>query len=470
LPILNVACQICRFLTTTEQALLTEWNKTNADYATDRCIHEQFEAQVRQSPQAIAVVFHQTQLTYQELNDRANQLAHYLKQLGVKPESLVGLCVERSPEMVVGLLGILKAGGAYVPLDPTYPKERIAAMVSDSQVGVLLTQAKWLTTLPETNAQMVCLDRDWATIAQQACENPIHHAQPDNLAYVIYTSGSTGKPKGVMIEHRSLVNFTQAAIATYEITASDRVLQFASISFDTAAEEIYPCLTTGGTLVLRTDEMLGSVAAFLQQCQELNLTVLDLPTAYWHQLTTQLASAQLKLPESLRLVIIGGEAALPAQVATWNRCVGDRPMLMNTYGPTETTIVATATSLSSPITDNATISIGRPLSNVQVYVLDQDLQPVPIGVPGELHIGGAGLARGYLNRPELTAEKFIPNPFLRNRKVAPTPYSPLPTPRLYKTGDLVRFHTDGNLEYFGRIDQQVKVRGFRVELGEIESA
>ncbi|MBD1865229.1 MULTISPECIES: non-ribosomal peptide synthetase [Trichocoleus] len=451
-------------LTPTEQSLLTAWNQTDAAYTTNLCIHEQFEAQVSQSPQAIAVVFHQTQLTYQELNDRANQLAHHLKQLGVKPESLVGLCVERSPEMIVGLLGILKAGGAYVPLDPSYPKERIAAMVGDAQVGVLLTQSKWLATLPDTSAQIVCLDRDWKTIAQQPCENPVHHAQPNNLAYVIYTSGSTGKPKGVMIEHRSLVNFTQAAIAAYEMTASDRILQFASVSFDTAAEEIYPCLTTGGTLVLRTDEMLGSVATFMHQCQELHLTVLDLPTAYWHQLTTQLASAQLKLPASLRLVILGGEAALPAQVATWNTYVGDRPKLMNTYGPTETTIVATAASLSQPaITDKTAIPIGRPLSNVQVYVLDQDLQPLPIGVPGELYIGGAGLARGYLNRPELTAEKFIPNPFFNHGKTSLTP-------RLYKTGDLVRFRADGNLEYFGRLDQQVKVRGFRVELGDIESA
>ncbi|MBD2036727.1 amino acid adenylation domain-containing protein, partial [Leptolyngbya sp. FACHB-321] len=458
-------------LTTTEQTLLAAWNKTDAAYTTNLCIHEQFEAQVKQSPHAIAVVFHQTQLTYQELNDRANQLAHYLQQLGVKPESLVGLCVERSPEMIVGLLGTLKAGGAYVPLDPTYPKERIAAMVNDSQVEVLLTQAKWLATLPEANAPIVCLDQDWTTIAQQPCGNLIHHVQPNHLAYVIYTSGSTGKPKGVMIEHRSLVNFTQAAIATYEITARDRVLQFASISFDTAAEEIYPCLTTGGTLVLRTDEMLGSVATFLHQCQALNLTVLDLPTAYWHQLTTQLASARLKLPESLRLVIIGGEAALPAQVTTWNAYVGDYPKLMNTYGPTEATIVATAASLSHlSITDKTTIPIGRSLSNVEVYVLDQDLQPVPIGVPGELHIGGAGLARGYLNRPELTTEKFIPNPFLEPGNASPTPHSPLPTPRLYKTGDLVRFRPDGNLEYFGRLDQQVKVRGFRVELGEIESA
>jgi amino acid adenylation domain-containing protein len=448
-------------LTIAEQTLLATWNNTNTDYATDLCIHEHFEAQVRQSPHEIALVSHQTQLTYQELNDRANQLARYLKKLGIGADTLVGLCVERSLDMIVGLLGILKAGGAYVPIDPTYPKERIANMVVDSQVGVLLTQEKWLAALPDSNTHKVCLDRDWVSIAQEPCEDLIHQAEPNYLAYVIYTSGSTGKPKGVMIEHRSLVNFTQAAIETYKITNCDRVLQFASISFDAAAEEIYPCLTIGGTLVLRTDEMLGSVATFLHQCHELGLTVLDLPTAYWHQLTTQLASAQLKLPESLRLVIIGGEAALSAQVATWNTCVGDRPTLMNTYGPTEATIVATAYSFSrSTIAGNATIPIGRPLPNVQVYILDQDLQPTPIDVPGELYIGGAGLARGYLNRPELTAKKFIPNPSAGN--AGQSAY-------LYKTGDLVCQRSDGNLEYLGRLDQQVKVRGFRVELGEIES-
>jgi amino acid adenylation domain-containing protein len=450
-------------LSAAEQQQFLTWNCTQVDYPHQACIHQLFEAQVEQTPDAIAVVFEHEQLTYRELNQRANQLAHYLERLGIKPDILVGICMERSLEMVVGLLGILKAGGAYVPLDPTYPKERLAFMLSDAQVSMLLTQEKLVEHLAEHQAHVVCLDRDWRVISQESRTNPDTDVQPDNLVYVIYTSGSTGKPKGVMIRHQSLVNFTEVAIVEYGLSACDRVLQFASISFDAAAEEIYPCLMCGGTLVLRTDEMLRSIPTFVQKCWDLGLTVLDLPTAYWHQLTSELANTNLVLPDSLRLVIIGGEPAFLERVKTWQKCVGNRPQLVNTYGPTEATVVATIYKFSEPATtDNLwrEVPIGHSIRNVQVYVLDQYLQPVLIGVPGELYIGGAGLARGYLNRPELTAEKFISNPFKRHNS---------DSEQLYKTGDLVRYLPDGNIEFLGRIDHQVKIRGFRIELGEIEA-
>ncbi|MDV2992197.1 MAG: Linear gramicidin synthase subunit D [Chroococcidiopsis sp. SAG 2025] len=503
-------------LTSWEWQQLLEWNRPSADDSKDICIHQLFAAQVERTPDAVAVVLEDKQLTYLQLDRQANQLARYLKKLGVKPETLVGICVERSLEMVVGLLGILKAGGAYVPLDPAYPQERLAWMIADSGVTVLLTQKKLLEYLPEHQAHTICLDADWQAISQESEENPASEVKPENLAYVIYTSGSTGKPKGVAIQHQSLVSFTKSAIVEYEIDQCDRVLQFASLSFDVAAEEIYPCLSCGGTLVLRTEEML-TIATFVQKCWDWGLTVLDLPTAYWHQLTTELANANLTLPDSLRLVIFGGERALPDKLSSWYEYVGDRPQLINAYGPTETTVEATICKLSHsharspqfPLTKEAReIPIGRPMPHVQVYVLDRYLQPVPIGIPGELYIGGAGVARGYLNRPELTQERFIPNPWeksnvkIQNSKFlspsapsAPSalfPDSPVragfeprfidvsresfakpapttPDSRLYKTGDLARYLPDGNIEFLGRIDRQVKIRGFRVELGEIEA-
>jgi len=431
-------------LTETESQQLMAWNDTATDYPQDQCIHQLFEDQVETTPDAIAVVFEDQQLTYFQLNNKANQLAHYLQTLGVKPEVLVGICIERSLEMVYGLLGILKAGGAYLPLDPTYPAARLAFMLEDAQVSVLITTKNLRGGLP--HSQIVCLDALDTTLST---DNPVSGVAPSNLAYVIYTSGLTGTPKGVMIEHRSLVNFTEIARLKYKLTPHDRILQFASISFDTAAEEIYPSLISGGQIVLRVDEMLNSVAIFLQQCQKFQLTVLDLPTAYWHQLTLELANKQLKLPKSLRLVIIGGEYARSEIVDLWRQNVGTEPQLVNTYGPTEATVVATMFHLS---TETDELPIGRAIHNIQTYVLDNHLQPLPIGVPGELHLGGVGLARGYLNRPELTSEKFI-----------------FKGTRLYKTGDLVRYRPDGQLEYLGRIDNQVKLRGYRIELGEIEA-
>jgi amino acid adenylation domain-containing protein len=460
-------------LTETEKhQLLTKWNNLprspylpfselsipNAQLATQNFlyIHQLFEAQAQSNPDAIAVVLGEKQLTYQELNRRANQLAHYLRSLGVGPEIPVALCMVRSLEMVIGLLAILKAGGAYVPLDPTYPKERLTLILSDAKVPIFLTQQSLLTALPVLNSQVVCLDTNWSAIAQESQENPVNQTQPENLVYIIYTSGSTGTPKGVTIQHRSLVCYSKIACLEYGLQARDRVLQFASISFDTAAEEIFPCLLCGATLVLRTEEMLNSTPQFLQKCRDWGITVLDLPTAFWHQIAAELATGNLPLPDSLRLVIIGGERAERKHLRTWLQQVGQRVRLVNSYGPTETTIVATLCDLSAPSTRE--VPIGRAIFNVQTYVLDPYLQLVPIGTPGELYIGGVGVARGYLNRPDLTAERFIPNP-----------HSSKPGARLYKTGDLVRYQPDGHLEFLGRVDYQIKIRGFRIELGEIEA-
>ncbi|MEO0854076.1 MAG: amino acid adenylation domain-containing protein, partial [Cyanobacteria bacterium J06648_11] len=367
-------------------------------------------------------------------------------------------------------MGIFKAGGAYMPLDPAYPKERLAYMLEDSKIPVLVTQAPLVDKLPALEAQVVCLDTDWEAIAQRDGANLESTSRPEHLAYLIYTSGSTGKPKGVTIEHRALANFTQAALESYDISYRDRVLQFASFSFDAAIEEIYPCLVTGGTLVIRTEDMLMSVPTFLDKCREYELTLLDLPTAYWHQLTFELsANPDLALPETLKSVIIGGEEASPERVAMWHEVVGDRVKLFNTYGPTEATVVATVYDVPAPDANQAVVPvdsdtrwqsfpIGKPLGNVRTYVLDTNLNPTPIGVPGELFVGGAGIARGYLNRPEITAARFIDDPFGDAGD------------RLYKTGDLVRYLPDGNLEFLGRMDSQVKIRGFRIELGEVEAA
>jgi amino acid adenylation domain-containing protein len=448
------------------QQILREWNNSESADLEYRCIDRLFEAQVEQTPAQIAVVFAGGELTYRELNNRANQLARYLQSLGLGADKLVGISVDRSLEMVVGLLGILKAGAAYVPLDPAYPSDRLAYMVADADISILLTQDKWISRLPDCQAQIICLDSDWEKIDLCSPENLAGSNLGEDLAYIIYTSGSTGQPKGVMISHQAVSCFVRTAISAYRIAANDRLLQFASINFDAAVEEIYPCLLTGATLVLRTDEMLAGVRTFFQACDDLAISVLNLPTAYWHQLTTELVERDVSLPKALRLTIVGGEKILPAAVNDWLEYLAqqgksDRLQILNTYGPTETTV--TATIYPIPALSNTPlgeIPIGRPLERVRAYILDRHQQLVPIGVPGELHIGGDCLALGYLNQPELTIEKFIPDPFggVGDRRS-----------RLYKTGDLARYLPDGNIEYLGRIDNQVKIRGFRIELGEIES-
>ncbi|RKZ71512.1 MAG: non-ribosomal peptide synthetase, partial [Candidatus Parabeggiatoa sp. nov. 1] len=434
-------------LTAQEQQQLFDWNNTQTSVPQEACIHHLFENQVERTPEAVAVVFEDEQLSYRELNCRANQLAHHLITLGVKPETLVGICVERSVEMIVGLLGILKAGGAYVPLDPAYPPARLALMLEDAQVQVLLTQQHWLEILAEPRPpSIVCLDTDWQAISPESEENPQSRATVDNLAYVIYTSGSTGRPKGVLIEHRGLCNLALAQSRCFGVNNESRVLQFFSLSFDGSIGEIVDTLASGAALYLGKREALLPGSPLLEQLREQAITTVALPPSI-------LASLPVDALPSLQTIIVAGEACSAELVTRWRS--GRR--FFNAYGPTETTVCATIFECTE---DDGQKSppIGIPIANLQVYVLDTHLQQLPIGIPGELYVGGSGLARGYLNRPALTAEKFIPNLF-----------GGTPKTRLYKTGDLVRYLPDGNLEFLGRIDHQVKIRGFRIELGEIEA-
>ena len=451
-----------RLLTDEERArLLGEWSRTAPLAPLTPPVHELFEAQAHAKPDAVALVFGDECLTYAELNERANRLAHRLRREGIGPEARVGVMMGRSTEMVVSVLAVLKAGGAYVPLDPAYPRERLAMMLEDSGASVVLTREPAGELLPPGATREVSIGTLAEELAAEAAENLAPLAGSSNAAYVIYTSGSTGRPKGVVVQHASLAAYTATAADEFVIAPVDRVLQFASLSFDTSAEEIYPCLTRGATLVLRTEAMLGSAASFFGHCAAAGITVLDLPTAYWHELAARLDEEALALPPSLRLVILGGERALPERLAAWRRHVGARVRLLNTYGPTETTIVATMHDLTDDAGDDPRreVPIGRAIRGGETYVLDGRLRPVPVGVAGELHVGGAGLARGYLDRPALTAERFVPHPF-----------SSEPGARLYKTGDLARFLPGGEIEYVGRVDEQVKVRGFRVEPGEVEAA
>ncbi len=422
------------------------------DNLKDVASHQLFESQVERTPDEVAVVFEGEQLTYRELNHRANQIAHYLMTLDVEPEVLVGLYVERSLEMIVGLLGILKAGGAYIPLDPAYPNERLAFMLEDTQTPVLLTQKRLMSLLPEHGAKVVCLDADWKANAYgtaspnalESEENPVSGVTPDNLAYVIYTSGSTGKPKGALVEHRSLCNLAKAQLKSFDVQAKSRVLQFASLSFDASGSEIFMTLVAGATLVLSTRDSLLPGLALIQLLRDQALTHVTLPPSV-------LAVLPIEELPTLRTMIVAGEACTPELVALWTP--GRR--FFNAYGPTEATVCA---SIAECTDSSQKLPIGYPITNTQVYLLDAQQQPVPVGVPGEIHLGGVGLARGYLNQPQLTAEKFIPNP-----------YSDEPGARLDKTGDLARYLPSGQLEFLDRLDQQVKIRGFRIELGEIEA-
>jgi aspartate racemase len=441
-------------LTKTEQRqLLVEWNHTQTEYPQDQCIHQLFEAQVEKTPDAVALVFEAQQLTYRQLNHKANQLAHYLLSLGVKPEVLVGICIERSLEMVIGLLGILKAGGAYLPLDPTYPAARLAFMLEDAQVPVLLTQSSLKKGLPKTTAQVLCLDVEAETLSELSMENIASQVAPENLAYVIYTSGSTGKPKGVQIQHQSLTNFLLSLRQTPGLSEQDTLLAITTISFDIAALELYLPLIVGAKIVLVSREVAADGLQLLAKLNQAGITVMQATPATWRLLL----AAGWKSSNHLK-IFIGGEA-LPKELA--NQFFNKSQVVWNLYGPTETTIWSSVFQVGvqeAIQTKGGLESIGHPIANTQIYLLDQYLQPVPIGVSGELHIGGAGLARGYLNRPELTAEKFIQNPFGDDSD-----------DRLYKTGDLARYLPDGNIEYLNRIDNHVKIRGFRIELGEIEA-
>ena len=448
-------------LTEAEQhQLLVGWNATRTDYPKEHCIHQLFEAQVERSPNAIAVVFEEQQLSYQELNIRANQLAHYLQRLGVKPEVLVGVCLERSLEMIVGLLAILKAGGAYVPIDPTYPQERIALIVQDAQLKVLLTQQHLIEHLPKHLTTPILLDTDWEAIARESSRNPISNSKANNLAYIIYTSGSTGQPKGVLVEHANVVRLLAATQFWYNFSQQDVWTLFHSIAFDFSVWEIWGALLHGGRLVVVSYSLSRSPQDFHQLLLTQQITILNQTPSAFRQLIQVEESSIKNHALNLRLVIFGGEALQLESLRPWFERHGDMsPQLVNMYGITETTVHVTYRPLTVADLETASGSvIGRPISDLQIYLLDQHLKPVPIGIPGELYVGGAGVARGYLNRPELTAQRFLLNPFESESNL-----------RLYKSGDLARYLPNGDIEYLGRVDYQVKVRGFRIELGEIEA-
>ncbi len=464
-------------LTASEQhKLLVEWNQTQQDYP-QKCIHQLFEATVEQTPDAVAVIFQDQQLTYRELNAKANKLAHHLLTLGVKPETLVGICVERSLEMIVGLLGILKAGGAYVPLDPAYPTERIGFMLEDSSVPVLLTQSKLVEKLTPHSARIICLDSEWEIITHQNQENPTLQVTPNDLAYVIYTSGSTGQPKGVTIEHRSLVNVYFAWSEAYQLRSGvSSHLQMASFSFDVFTGDMVRALCSGGKLVLCPGELLLDAPMLYQLMQQQKIDCADFVPAVLRNLLQYLEESGQRL-EFMRLLICGSDSWSATEYNKLKHIAGLKTRLINSFGVTEATIDSCYFEKRNPLENVNYLPIGRPFANTQIYILNSQLQPVPIGVGGELYIGGVGVARGYLNRTELTAQRFISNPFRRGRgagggeqRGGSSPIPPASSERLYKTGDLARYLPDGNIEFLGRIDNQVKIRGFRIELGEIEAA
>jgi amino acid adenylation domain-containing protein len=442
----NTSVTALPLLTVSERhQLLDEWNDTQRVFAQELCIQQLFEAQVTLSPDAIAVVFEDQQLTYQQLNLKANQLARHLQHLGVTSETLVGVSLERSMEMLIALLAVLKAGGAYVPLDPHYPPDRLALMVEDSGLSILLTKEESANVIPNYLGQKICLDTQWQEIASNSGDDLNTSVQPHNLAYVIYTSGSTGKPKGVQLEHQGVVNFLQSMQTEPGISTEDILLAVTSISFDIAVLELFLPLIVGAKVIIAAQQVTADANQLLELMLRSKATIMQATPATWRML----AAARWNEMPPLKMLCGGEPLAHDLAKLMLQKCSS----LWNVYGPTEATVWATVYEVKS---DFDSIPIGHPLANTQVRILDAHGQLVPIGVAGEIHLGGVQLARGYLNRPELTAEKFILNP---NN----------PSERLYKTGDLGRYLADGNVECLGRIDNQVKVRGFRIELGEIES-
>ncbi|MCG6136127.1 MAG: amino acid adenylation domain-containing protein [Nostoc sp. LLA-1] len=444
LPILTLAEQ---------QQLLINWNHTHSNHGQNKCLHQLFEEQVVKNPDIFAVVFEQEKITYEQLNQRANQLAHHLRKLGVKPEVLVGICLERSLEMVVGILAILKAGGAYVPLDPTYPQERLEFMLNDTQVAVLLTQEKLYQELSlHSDAKIVYLDA-WQLNTQESKLNPISEALPCNLAYVLYTSGSTGKSKGVCCHHSGVVNLLADFASKHQIQAGDACSLWTSFNFDVSVYEIFSALLAGGTLHIVPEMMRSDTVKFLEW-----LNFHQMKSAYVPPFHVKAIANWLKeKPQTLALQrLLVGVEPIPQQLLISIQQRIPRLQIINGYGPTEATICSTLYSVYLENSFDRNTPIGRPINNTEIYLLDQYLQPVPVGIPGEIYIAGVGLARGYLNRPDLTAEKFIPNPF-----------SDRLGDYFYKTGDRAKYLSDGNIEILGRLDSQIKFRGFRIELGEI---
>ncbi|MBD2528165.1 amino acid adenylation domain-containing protein [Nostoc flagelliforme FACHB-838] len=449
-------------LTAGEQhQVLVDWHGKQADYPQNACIHQWFEAQAKRTPNNIALTFENQQLTYQELNQRANQLARHLQTLGVKSGVLVGLNLEPSLEMIVGLLSIMKAGGTYVSLAPTSGQDNLAFILEDSQISLVLTQSSLIEKLSQHQTQVICLDSDWEVVALHTTENLGCYTTEQTLACVMYVSGSNGKPNGIAITHRNLVTHSLAISDTWELTQSDRLLLIFSISCDTFIESLFPCWIAGATAILQSQKLQNSTAHFFPFIAQQQITIVNLPTSFWYKLVNELSVYPQTLPVSLRLVMVGGEKVSRNAYLTWVEKFGKQVRWLNAYGSLETTLTATvydpetATEASNTRSE---IPIGRAIANTKIYILDQRSQPVPIGIPGEIYISGIGVAQGYFNRPDLTSEKFIPNPF-----------SSESGSYLYKSGDLGRYLSDGNIEFLGRLDNQAKIRGFRIKLAEIET-
>ncbi|GAB1539475.1 hypothetical protein NUACC21_21420 [Scytonema sp. NUACC21] len=437
---------------TERQQLLIEFNNTKIDYPKNKCLHQLFEEQVERTANNIAVVFEEQHLTYAELNAQANQLAHYLQRLGVEPDVLVGICIERSLLMVIAQLAVLKAGGAYLPLDPAYPKERLSWMLEDSETLLVLTTQQLAENLPLSQKYVIYLDSTWEVLNQESEENPVSEVEADNLAYVIYTSGSTGKPKGVAIAHQAICNHMFWMQTSFPLKEADKVLQKTPFSFDASVWEFYAPLLAGAQLVMAQPGGHQDSVYLVQTIADKGITVLQLVPTLLQML---LKEKEIETCRSLKRIFCGGEAL---SVALQEEVFAHLDVeLHNLYGPTEACIDSTYWTCKREAFPQI-IPIGRPIANTQIYILNAQLQPVPIGVKGEAYIGGTPLARGYLNRPGLTREKFLPNPFIQEEGA-----------RIYKTGDLARYLPDGNIEFLGRIDHQIKIRGFRIELGEIEA-
>ena len=436
--------------------ILSVWNRTRGPLPARATVGDLVARQMARRPGAVAIEADGEQSTYAELEERVERLAGRLRQAGLGPERVAALFGRRSIDLIVGLLAIIESGGAYLPLDPSLPPRRLDVLLQDAQPHLVVARMALPEPFRERGLPVVAIDHEPGG-PRKAGTPDRGTGDPDRLAYVIYTSGSTGRPKGVEVSHRSLLNFTLWAREAFRLKPEDRVLQFAPLHFDTAIEEIFPTLAAGATLVLRPDAAIETPAAFLKWCRMARLTVLDLPTAYWHEIVAALAQGEAELPETLRLVVIGGEAALPQRVEQWRRTAGTRVRLLNTYGPTEATVAATMADLTDPDESGKAVAIGRPIRNVRAYVLDGRQTPVPIGVPGELYLAGAGIARGYRNKSAASGDGFSPDPFAEASGALG-----------YRTGDRARFRPDGALEFLGRLDDQVKIRGFRVEPAEVE--
>ncbi|HEX8815442.1 MAG TPA: amino acid adenylation domain-containing protein [Terriglobales bacterium] len=444
-----------------EPASMTAQMDLASEPSASGTVHALFETQAERTPDATAVTQSGESLTYRELNARANQLARFLIASGVQTEDRIGVALLPSLNLPVALLGALKAGCACLPLDLNYPQERLTLMLDDSRPALVLTESDVADRLAFAKTKLVSLDTEADNIFRGASSNLDLPITSENLAYVIYTSGSTGRPRGVLLPHRGLANHNQSSIELYDLTPDDRVLQMSSISFDIAVEEIFPALAAGATLVLKDEAFSLQADEFLHWIGDQRISVLDLPTAFWHELVHQMsATPGATLPTSLRMVILGGEKGSTKVFRAWQKISGNRVRLINTYGPTEASVIVSAFEPArfpdAELGDS--LPLGLPACNATIILLDEDLKPVPQGTPGELHIGGPPLARGYLNHPDLTAKKFIPDPFSED-----------PSARLYKTGDMARYAPNGQLEFMGRVDFQVKIRGFRVEPGEIEA-